>query len=359
MLRRAGPTIPAMNNAANPPAGRAGPAWTLVLLAPLIAEVLPGATRISSIFVFPIEVAIWGGGALLIREAVRKWNLGWLNMLLLAFALSIAEEFLIQQTSVAPMVLQIMPGEPFARAWGINYVYFLWALFYESVLVVIVPIMLCELIFRSRRADPWLKKWSAWMVGIILVVACFPAWYSWTQIARTKIFHVPQYNPPLTHVVLGAAAIALLIFAAIGPARRALASRGSSLKPLHPWLLGIGGVIAAAIWYGMCLLGFGIRPTFPPAIAVAVGLGLALLAIYLLPRFAAHPTRNDRHRLGIVLGTVIGSMAVSFAGFIDGASKLDLYGKIILDAIATVLLIWLAVRVGAKPVSDASMRRAV
>jgi len=51
--------------------GHAAPAWTLVLLAPLISEVLPGATRISAIFVFPIEVAIWGGGALLIREADR------------------------------------------------------------------------------------------------------------------------------------------------------------------------------------------------------------------------------------------------------------------------------------------------
>ncbi|HEV7607111.1 MAG TPA: hypothetical protein VGO61_07230 [Steroidobacteraceae bacterium] len=347
-----------MNTERTPKLGYAGPAWTLVLLAPLIAEVLPGATRISSIFVFPIEVAIWGGGTLLIREAVRQWNLGWLNMLLLAFALSIAEEFLIQQTSVAPMVLQILPGEPFARAWGINYVYFLWALFYESVLVVIMPIMLCELIFRSRRADPWLKKWSNWMVGIILVVACFPAWYSWTQIARTKIFHVPEYNPPLTHVVLGAAAIALLIFAAIGPARRALSRQGSSFTPPNPWLLGIGGVIAAVIWYGMCLLGFGIRPTFPPAIAVAVGLGLALLAIYLLPRYSAHPSWSDRHRLGLVLGTVIGSMAVSFAGFIDGASKLDLYGKIILNVIATVLLIWLALRSGARPASDASTSRA-
>jgi hypothetical protein len=334
--------------------GRAGPAWTLVLLAPLIAEVLPGATRISSIFVFPIEVAIWGGGALLIRAAVRRWNLGWLNMLLLAFALSIAEEFLIQQTSVAPMVLQIVQGEPFARAWGINYVYFLWALFYESVLVVIVPIMLCELIFRSRREAPWLKRWSAWLVGVILLAACFPAWYSWTQIARTQVFHVPVYNPPLTHVALAAASIALLIFAAIGPSRQALNIRSTPLTPPHPWWLGIGGAIAAVLWYGMCLLGFGISPTFPPGIAVGAGLALAVLSIYLLPRFAAHAAWSDRHRLGLVLGTVIGTMAINFIGFIYGASKLDLYGKIILDVIATVLLIWLAVRASARPASAAS-----
>ncbi len=82
------------------------PAITLMVLAPLIAEVLPGATRFSSIFVFPIEVLVWGGGALLIRYTVRKWQLGWINMLLLGLALSIAEEFLIQQTSVAPMVIK-------------------------------------------------------------------------------------------------------------------------------------------------------------------------------------------------------------------------------------------------------------
>lgn len=348
-----------MNNAANPPTGNAGPAWTLVLLAPLIAEVLPGATRISSIFVFPIEVAIWGGGALLIRAAVRKWNLGWLNMLFLAFALSIAEEFLVQQTSVAPMVLQIVAGEPYARAWGVNYVYFLWALFYESVLVVIVPIMLAELIFRSRREATWLKTWSAWMVGTILLVACFPAWYSWTQIARPQVFHVPVFNPPLTHVVLAGAAMLALIFAAIGPARQALNGKRAPLTPPHPWLLGVGGAIAAALWYGICLLAFGINLAFPPSVAVAGGLALAALSIYLLPRFSAHPSWNDRHRLGLVLGIVISAMAVSFAGFMYATSKLDLYGKIILDVIATVLLIWLAVHVAAKPASDASTRRAV
>ena len=337
--------------------GHAAPAWTLVLLAPLISEVLPGATRISAIFVFPIEVAIWGGGALLIREAVRRCHLGWLNMLFLAFALSIAEEFLIQQTSVAPMVIQIFPGEPFARAWGVNYVYFLWALFYEAVLVVFVPIVLTELMFRARREVPWLKTWSTWMVGIILVLACFPAWYSWTQIARPQVFHVPVFNPPLAHVLLASLTMVALIFAAIGPRRRALTSVAVPLAPPSPWLLGLGAAIAAAVWYGLCLLAFGIRPLFPPAIAVAVGLAIVVTAIYLLPKFAAHPAWRDTHLVGLILGCVISTMAVNFFGFIYATSKLDLYGKIILDVIATVLLIWLAMRVAAKTASATSTVR--
>src|ERR1700733_11330812 len=116
-----------------------GAALTLMLLAPLITEILPGATRFSAIFVLPIEICVWGGGALMIRYAVRRWQLGWRGMLLMGLALSLAEEFVIQQTSVAPMVIHLK-GTVYARAAGINYVYLLWALIYETVSVVFLPI---------------------------------------------------------------------------------------------------------------------------------------------------------------------------------------------------------------------------
>ena len=83
------------------------PALTLMILAPFLTEILPGATRFSSLFVLPIEIFVWGGGAVLIRAAVRKWQLGWVNMLLLAVALALAEECIIQQTSFAPLVIRL------------------------------------------------------------------------------------------------------------------------------------------------------------------------------------------------------------------------------------------------------------
>jgi hypothetical protein len=331
-------------NAITAKTGRAGPAWTLVLLAPLIAEVLPGATRISSLFVFPIEVAIWGGGALLIRAAVRHWKLGWLNMLLMACALSIAEEFLVQQTSIAPLVIQIVKGEPYARAFGINYLYLLWALFYEAVLVVLVPVMLCELIFRSRREAPWLTRWSAIMVGVIFLIACVPAWFSWTQIARVKIFHAAPYSPPLGYIVGAVLAIGLLIFASIGPARCALLVKSKPLAPVNPWLLGTAGFIVATIWYCLVLLAFRLKPEFPAGIAMAAGLVIVLKTLYLLPRFSAHPAWSDRHRMGLAFGTITGAMGLSTVAFLYGTPPMDLYGKLILDVTATILLIWLAVR---------------
>src|ERR1700690_266819 len=170
------------------------PAILLMAFAPLLTEVLPGATRFSSLFVFPIEVCVWGGGALLIRDAVRRRQLGWPSMLLLALALAMAEEFLIQQTSIAPMVLQIK-GIPYARALGVNYVYLLWALIYEPVFVVFLPVYLAELIFPNRRQDVWMSKGGLIAVVILFLIGSLMAWYSWTQIARPKVFHVPPYHP--------------------------------------------------------------------------------------------------------------------------------------------------------------------
>jgi len=217
---------------------RAVPGLTLIVLTPLIIEVLPGATRLSVITSFPgvlpMQMGVWGCAALLIRAAVRRWRLGWLNMLFLGLALAIAEEFIIQQTSLAPMVLQIFPGEPFARAWGVNYVYLLWALGYESVFAVLVPVALTELMFRSRREQPWVGKWTAVLLCPVFLLASVFAWYIWTRFARPMGFHVHIYDPPLASMAIGAAAILALVIAALGPSRRALLIERKPLTPAPP-----------------------------------------------------------------------------------------------------------------------------
>ena len=48
------------------------PALTLAVLSPLIAEVLSGATKFSVLFALVPEILVWGCGALVIREAVRR-----------------------------------------------------------------------------------------------------------------------------------------------------------------------------------------------------------------------------------------------------------------------------------------------
>ena len=63
------------------------PALVLAFLAPIIGEVLTGSTRLSFIFVLIPEIMVWGCGALLIRETVRRWRGGATSLILMGLAL--------------------------------------------------------------------------------------------------------------------------------------------------------------------------------------------------------------------------------------------------------------------------------
>lgn len=321
---------------------RIAPALTLMAMAPLLTEVLPGATRFSSIFVFPIEMCVWGGGCLLIRAAVRKWQLGWVNMLLLAIALAIAEECLIQQTSLAPMVIRLK-GVTYARSFGVNYVYFLWALIYEPVFVVFLPVYLVELIFPERKHETWLSKAGLIVVCIFFVLGAYLAWFSWTQIARPKVFHIPAYNPPLVAVIIAVVAMAVLIFISFSLLKDKHVNP-VPLKPWNPWLLGIAGALWAVILYGIVVLAFGDFPGFPPIAALGIGVLLILIALLLIPRFADDLHWQSNHVYGLIYGTMIGSMLIGFIGFWGPPNK-DLYFKIIVNIIAIVWMIPLGLKI--------------
>lgn len=321
------------------------PALTLMFMAPMLTEVLPGATRFSSIFVFPIEMCVWGGGALLIRYAVRRWKLGWLNLLLLAIALAIAEECLIQQTSLAPMVIRLK-GTTYARLYGVNYVYFLWALIYEVTFVVFLPVYLVELIFPARREETWVSKGGFFVVIPLFLLGSFLAWFSWTQIARPKVFHIPAYNPPLAAIAIAVAAIGLLIFMAL----QVFKSRqpiSAPLKPLPVWLLAITGACWATLLYGLVLLGFGIAPGFPPLVAMALGLLLALIALLLVPRWVAGTYWHSNQQFALIFGVMLGAMIAGQIGFM-GTTGHDLYFKVITNVITIILMIRLGLRVKRK-----------
>ncbi len=117
---------------------------------------MSGATLLSYIVVLVPEIMVWGCGTLMIREAVRRWQGGWTSALLLGLGLSIAEEFVIQQTSIAPLPwLGSNPG--YGRVWGVNWPYFAFMLGFESVFIVLVPIQVTELLFPERRDEPWLR----------------------------------------------------------------------------------------------------------------------------------------------------------------------------------------------------------
>lgn len=313
----------------------AGAVLTLLLAAPLVTEILPGSTRFSSLFVFPIEICVWGGGAVLIRYLVRSRQLNWKGMLLLALALSVAEEFLIQQTSIAPLVIRLK-GVTYARAWDINYVYLLWALLYESVFVVLLPVHLAEFLFPGKKRDPWIGRRGVMLYSVLFLAGSFFAWFTWTQIARPKVFHMPAYHAPLRLVLPALAAIAVLVTSALVFCRQRPIAENAAKPPVF-WLTGILGGLWTVPLYGLVILAFGLHPDFPPLWAVLGALVLAAIAFGTVPRWSASAAWRDRERYALICGVLLGSMLVSFVGFI-GAAPADLWFKVAVDVVACVLL---------------------
>jgi hypothetical protein len=105
--------------------------------------------------------------------------------------------------------------------------------------------------------------------------------------------------------------------------------------------------LASAVIYFLILLGFGIWPTFPPLVAVTIGLALAALILGFLPRFCAHESWGLWHTVAVLYGAMLTLMGVFFFGF-QGSTAIDFYGKVAVDLAAVVWMAWFAIRLRTK-----------
>jgi hypothetical protein len=189
----------------------------------------------------------------------------------------------------------------------------LWALGYESVFVVFLPVAVAELIFGDRRRDQWLSHAGLAGTLVYFLIACFFAWFTWTQIARVKLFHVPAYHPPLLTIMIAVVSMVALVLLALGPARRRFAAKPlQTCLPSH-WIAGMAAFALALLWYGLVVLAFGARPHFPPAIAVVSGLVIGVLALWLFPRWSAASGWDDTYRFTVAASAIAASMLVGLS----------------------------------------------
>jgi hypothetical protein len=311
------------------------PALTLAILSPLIAEVLSGATRFSVIFALVPEILTWGCGALVIRELVRRWRSGWTSMLLLGLGISIAEEFVIQQTSLAPLAF---PGAlvHYGRAWGVNWLYFLFMLGYESVWVVLVPVQVTELLFSSSRSEPWLRTRGLIIAAILFLLGSRIAWYAWIKRVRPMIFHLPPYHPGALTIGSGVLAIALLALLAYLVRRVGTGAPNPAHGAPPAWLVVVLGFILGCPWYA--LMSFVFTPTEPHVafcVVMVCGVAWGALVYLLLGRWVHAARWDDVHRWALAFGATLLCMAAGFMGS-STWKPIDVYGKAVLNVLAVI-----------------------
>ncbi len=150
------------------PQGPPHPGSGVVFLAPAIGELLSGSSPPLDFF-NPFSLFLlclmYGGGALLVREAVFRWKQGWLSMLLLGGAYGIAEEGLACKSFFDPGWMDIGVLGTYGRWAGVNWIWTLELTAFHAVFSISASILLVTLLFPEKRNEPWLSRRGLWLAG--------------------------------------------------------------------------------------------------------------------------------------------------------------------------------------------------
>jgi hypothetical protein len=219
-------------------------AVTLFFLAPLVAEFLLGDFPVTWLPLLLVLAPMYGGGALLIREAVRRTGRGWPSILLLGCAYCLMEEGFTTQSLFNPNYLGLHLLRP---AWipslGISAWWTLFMLNVHPFWSIGVSIALAEGLFPSsgglfpsRAHAPWLGK-----VGISIAGLLFVAGGIVTGVDSYRHDHFRASNAQLAVTALFCVLFAVAAFLIPAPAPRATAGAAPS-----PWLTGAGTFLLGA-----------------------------------------------------------------------------------------------------------------
>ncbi len=151
------------------------PALSLLLLAPSIPELLTGSTPISNLVFnpvgfavgFPLDIALYGSGALLIREFAVVYRKGWASILLLGAAYGIAEEGFEVHTFFQPSGTPVGALGSYGHLFGVNWLWALLLTLFHATYSIALPILLVRLWFPEERDHRWLTPRTVTLLAVL------------------------------------------------------------------------------------------------------------------------------------------------------------------------------------------------
>jgi hypothetical protein len=192
---------------------------TLYFLAPILGEVFSFNTPPLAFVLDPgkliFEPALYGSGALLIREIARRRALGWPAILVMGAGYGVLEEAIFIHSWFNPSFEGLHNLAVYGRAWDTSWVWAFGLTGFHAVFSVTIPILLAEAMFPRVAKIPWLNAFwlrviAVWFAFTVLLGAVF---YGFVLARETGYTH-----PPLAYLF----AITLIV---------ALFAIGSRLRP--------------------------------------------------------------------------------------------------------------------------------
>ena len=308
---------------------RSAPAIGLFFLAPLVAEFLLGNLPITFLPAVLALAPLYGGGALLIRELVRRRGLGWPSILILGLAYAVLEEGLTTQSLFNPNYADVhLLVDGFIPALGIAVPWTLYVLGLHTFWSISASILVMEAVSGERRTTPWLGR-----TGLIVTGVLFAA-----GIAISTAITMSQWPYTATPGQFAVTGVILALLVAAGLLLRVTLRPRRGHAPSVLTVL-IATLLAGGIFQGLTLVD---PPTWVGAAVWVLDVAAYLV---LVARWSARAGWDDRHFLAIGAGALLTYAWHSFVESPTGAAAMavDLIGNAIFTAGALALL-WYAWR---------------
>jgi len=269
------------------------PVLALLLLAPSIPELLTGSTPVSNLIYNPagfavsygFDIALYGTGALLIREASVILAKGWASALLWGAAYGIAEEGFAVHTFFERSGPPVGALTVYGSAYGVNWLWALGLTVFHATYSIALPILLTYLWFPGSRGVRWLDRGSVVLVAVVYVAV--------VAIFARLVGHGPS---PEAFALFALIEAILLVAGARVPS--GLLRVGPGPRRIGRGTIGVAGSLEWIAWLAVLLASGG-----PRLLAWGSAVGLAVLDALALGLVVRYVGREDLERSEFAFAT--------------------------------------------------------
>jgi len=311
------------------------PLLVLIVLAPTLAEVLPGNVLFNGTFVWQlvIDTVLYGSGAILVREVARRRHLGWLGIVVLALAYGVVEEGLVLQSLFNPHFPGLESMGSYGRLFGVNWFWASYVLGLHTVWSITIPILLTELLFPRLQSRPWLGRLGLGIDATAYVLICLLLWQAFRSYSHF-------FASPI-ELIYTALLVVALVSLALFVVPRLAAAPGGGKAPV-PWLVGLMALLAAMLFSGLFLF-LPTLPGIPSPLSILLYVTLYVAVVTLVRRWSTRRPWSTRHLLALASGALIETMLFGFL-LVSRGSLADLILHLVLCVVLLLGLWWIARR---------------
>jgi hypothetical protein len=236
------------------------PVLLILLLAPFFGEGLSGSTPPLDLLLpwnLAFMAALYGCGALVCREVVHRFDLGFGGLLVLGTAYGVWEEGLVDRYWFFPDFWADAGVGTYSVVWHTNVLLAVHLTVFHAAISICASVLVVEWLTPGRRDRPWVGRPGLGLAGLVLALT-------------PVIYGEFDQRPPISVLV----ATGVLLAALVGAAFRVGRSRRPTVVPRKP-RRGLG-VLAFTCVLAHWILTYSVPST---ALGWPVGVALALLPV--------------------------------------------------------------------------------